>query len=53
MKNLSNDLLIEAYKKASELKLNEDFQLILRRELLRRKISINKILKGNYESVNK
>lgn len=43
MKNLSNDLLIQAYKKAIELQLDVDFQLLLKRELLRRKLNINQV----------
>lgn len=43
MKNLPNDLLIQAYKKAIELQLDVDFQLLLKRELLRRKLNINQV----------
>mgnify|MGYP001943820930 CR=1 FL=1 len=43
MKSLSNELLIEAYEKAVELQLDEEFQFLLKKELLRRKIDVNNL----------
>lgn len=43
MKSLSNELLIEAYEKAVELRLDEEFQFLLKKELLRRKIDVNNL----------
>lgn len=40
MENLSNDLIIEAYYKAIELKLDDDFQLMLKKEIMRRNLEI-------------
>ncbi|MEI3613240.1 sporulation histidine kinase inhibitor Sda [Pseudogracilibacillus sp. SO30301A] len=45
MENLSNDLIIEAYNKAIELKLDDDFQLMLKKEILRRKLELNNLSK--------
>ncbi|MEQ6390494.1 sporulation histidine kinase inhibitor Sda [Bacillaceae bacterium S4-13-58] len=39
MKALSNELLIFSYNKAIELKLEEEFILMLEEEILRRNIS--------------
>jgi developmental checkpoint coupling sporulation initiation to replication initiation len=36
MKNLNNDMLVEAYVKAKELRLNEDFIMLLQKELEKR-----------------
>lgn len=36
MKNLNNDMLVEAYVKAKELRLNEDFIVLLQKELEQR-----------------
>ena len=43
MKSLSDELLIEAYEKAVELRLDEEFQFLLKKELLRRKIDVNNL----------
>lgn len=43
MKSLSDELLIEAYEKAVELQLDEEFQFLLKKELLRRKIDVNNL----------
>lgn len=45
VENLSNDLIIEAYNKAIELKLDDDFQLMLKKEILRRKLELNNLSK--------
>ncbi|TSB48140.1 sporulation histidine kinase inhibitor Sda [Alkalicoccobacillus porphyridii] len=36
MDNLNNDMLVEAYVKAKELDLNEDFIMLLHQELVDR-----------------
>lgn len=41
VENLSNDLIIEAYHKAIELKLDDDFQVMLKKELMRRNLEIS------------
>ncbi|WP_017726490.1 sporulation histidine kinase inhibitor Sda [Halalkalibacterium ligniniphilum] len=38
MKSIENDILIEAYQKAKELKLDHDFIALLHQELLRRNL---------------
>ncbi|SDH46585.1 developmental checkpoint coupling sporulation initiation to replication initiation [Alteribacillus persepolensis] len=38
MKQLSDDLLIEAYEKALDLQLNDDFILLIEKEMTRRSL---------------
>lgn len=42
LEKLSNDYLLEAYKKATELNLDKDFILLLEKELLKREIKYAK-----------
>ncbi|TXL68042.1 sporulation histidine kinase inhibitor Sda [Cerasibacillus terrae] len=42
MKRLSDELLLESYKKAKELNLDTDFILLIKKEIYRRNLS-NKI----------
>ncbi len=46
MKNLSDDLLIETYYKAIELKLSTEFILLIKKEIERRSL-IDKIKKSS------
>ncbi|WP_144450559.1 sporulation histidine kinase inhibitor Sda [Halalkalibacter nanhaiisediminis] len=41
MQNLSNELLIETYYKAIELKLNQDFIELIRLEIINRSLADN------------
>ncbi|MEN1969192.1 sporulation histidine kinase inhibitor Sda [Lentibacillus sp. N15] len=52
MRELSNDLLVEAYLKAKELDLDKDFQHIIRKEMDRRRITIQQEQRGS-ENRNK
>ncbi len=40
--NLSDSLLIEAYKRAIELSLSKDFIKLLEKEIIRRNLSLKK-----------
>ncbi|RQW21476.1 sporulation histidine kinase inhibitor Sda [Bacillus sp. C1-1] len=42
MEQLSDSVLLEAYNKAKQIQLEEDFLAILEKELVRRDIHINK-----------
>lgn len=41
MKNLSDELLIESYKKATELQLSDEFIQLMEEEMLRRSLMEN------------
>ncbi|MBY7144045.1 sporulation histidine kinase inhibitor Sda [Virgibacillus sp. NKC19-3] len=41
MEYLSDELLVDSYKKAMDLGLNQDFIRILERELVRRKLELS------------
>ncbi|WP_257346119.1 sporulation histidine kinase inhibitor Sda [Pseudalkalibacillus decolorationis] len=43
MENLSDELLIESYHKARELKLSHDFILLIKQEIDRRHLSMKLI----------
>lgn len=52
MKSLSHELLIEAYIKAIELKLDEDFQALLKQDILRRERELNNLINVKNKKAN-